>query len=84
MDTGTIAVLTAAAAAGAMMIFYRRRKRRLLSALYGTATGIGALMLVSCFGGYIGAEIPLNAFNVFGSALLGTPFVVLITVLRFI
>ncbi len=84
MDSEAIALLAGIAAAGAMLLFYRRRKRRLLSALYGAATGMGALLLVNFFGSYIGAEIPLNAFNVFGSALLGAPFVVLITVLRFL
>jgi len=80
----TILVLACAAAAVAMLLFYRRRKHRLLSALYGAVTGIGALLVMNCFGGYIGAELPLNPFNLTGSALLGAPFVVMMTILRYL
>lgn len=84
MDTDTLLVIACAAAAGAMLLFYRRRRRRLRSVLFGALTGLAALLLVNGSGIYTGAYLPLNAFNVTGSALLGAPFVVFITVLRYL
>ena len=65
-----------------MIIYYIRRKRRLLSAFFGMFTGFAALLAVNCFGGYIGVELPLNLFNVCGSAVLGIPFVALMIIVN--
>lgn len=58
-----------------MFVYYIRRKRRLLSAFFGMFSGFAALLLVNRFGGCIGAELPLNLFNLCGSMVLGIPFV---------
>lgn len=65
-----------------MFIYYIRRKRRLLSAFFGVFSGFAALLLVNRFGGYIGAELPLNLFNLCGSMVLGIPFVALMIIVN--
>ncbi|MBR2284021.1 MAG: pro-sigmaK processing inhibitor BofA family protein [Ruminococcus sp.] len=64
-----------------MLIWYDRRRHRLRSFLAGAVSGLAALMLVNIFGGYIGTSLHLNLFNLCGSAVLGVPFVVCMTVL---
>lgn len=58
-----------------MFIYYIRRKKRIISAFFGVFSGFAALLLVNRFGGCIGAELPLNLFNLCGSMVLGIPFV---------
>lgn len=65
-----------------MFVYYIRRKRRLLSAFFGMFSGFAALLLVNRFGGCIGAELPLNLFNLCGSMVLGIPFVALIIIVN--
>lgn len=65
-----------------MFIYYIRRKRRLVSAFFGVFSGFAALLLVNRFGGYIGAELPLNLFNLCGSMVLGIPFVALMIIVN--
>ena len=65
-----------------MLIYYIRRKRRFLSAFFGIFSGFAALLLVNRFGGFIGAELPLNIFNVCGSMVLGIPFVALMIIVN--
>ncbi|MBQ1463488.1 MAG: pro-sigmaK processing inhibitor BofA family protein [Ruminococcus sp.] len=84
MTTDTIFGLVCGLAAAAVIIYYSRQKKRLSHVLFGTMTGLAALCLVSHFGGYFGAALPLNPFNVCGSALLGVPFVVCMVVLKFV
>lgn len=84
MTADTIFGLVCGLAAAAMVIYYSRQKKRLAHVLFGTMTGLAALVLVSHFGAPFGAGLPLNPFNLCGSALLGVPFVVCMIVLKFI
>lgn len=65
-----------------MFIYYIRRKRRLSSAFFGVFSGFVTLLLVNRFGGCIGAELPLNLFNLCGSMVLGIPFVALMIIVN--
>lgn len=73
----TVIVLT-------MLIYYMRRERKILSFVFGAFTGMTALFILNRYGGAIGAEIPLNIFNVGGSAVLGVPFVAGLVVLKYL
>lgn len=70
------------AAAGIMLIYYIKRERKILSFLFGAVTGAAALIILNKYGGLIGAEIPLNIFNVGGSVVLGVPFVICLVILK--
>lgn len=70
------------AAAGIMLIYYIKRERKILSFLFGALTGAAALIILNKYGGLIGAEIPLNIFNVGGSFVLGVPFVICLVILK--
>ena len=67
-----------------MTIYYLKRRKRTASVLFGSVSGILTLFLVNCFGASFGAELPLNIFNVSGSALLGVPFVAGLIILKYI
>ncbi len=67
-----------------MMIYYSRRERKILSFIFGAFTGMTALFILNRYGGVIGAEIPINIFNVSGSAVLGVPFVAGLVVLKYL
>ena len=67
-----------------MMIYYFRRQRKLLSFIIGAFTGGAALFIVNKYGTLIGANIPLNLFNILGSLILGVPFVVFIVIMNFL
>lgn len=70
------------AAAGIMLIYYIKRERKILSFLFGALTGAAALIILNKYGSLIGAEIPLNIFNVGGSVVLGVPFVICLVILK--
>lgn len=84
MDTGMIFFIACGAALAAMTVYYARRKHKLLSALFGSVSGLTALFLVNLFGGSFGAYLPLNAFNVCGSTVLGAPFVAAMIICKYI
>ncbi|MGN0575403.1 MAG: pro-sigmaK processing inhibitor BofA family protein [Ruminococcus sp.] len=65
-----------------MMIYYIKRERKLLSFLFGAVTGTAALILLNKYGAFIGIDVPLNIFNVSGSAVLGVPFVICLVILQ--
>lgn len=67
-----------------MLVYYSRRDRKILSFIFGSFTGMTALFILNRYGGAIGAEIPLNIFNVGGSAFLGVPFVAGLVVLKYL
>lgn len=80
----TIFVSLCAIAALTMSIYYLTRFKRLKTVFFGTFTGITALLLLNSFGGGFGAALPLNLFNVCGSAVLGVPFLICAVVFKFI
>ncbi len=65
-----------------MVIYYIKRERKLLSFLFGAVTGTAALILLNKYGVFIGIDVPLNIFNVSGSAVLGVPFVICLVILQ--
>lgn len=84
METETLFYGICAAAVLIMLEYFRRRKRKIISFIFGAATGFIALVLVNKYGFMIGADIPLNTFNICGSAVLGVPFVVCLVILNFL
>ena len=84
MDTGMIFWLVCGAVLAAMIVYYARRKHKLLSVLFGSSSGLAALLLVNRFGGELGAYLPLNLFNVCGSTALGAPFVAAMIICKYI
>lgn len=84
MNTETIFFLICAATVLIMLIYYCKRQKKFSTALFGIITGLAALFLVNKFGGIIGAELPLNTFNVCGSAVLGVPFVACLVIIKFL
>lgn len=67
-----------------MFIYYRKSRRRTARFITGTFTGLAALFLLHHFSYVIGMKIPLNIFNICGSAVLGVPFVIFLVILKFI
>lgn len=67
-----------------MIIYYMRRERKILSFAFGAFTGVAALFILNKYGAAFGADIPLNIFNLSGSAVLGVPFVAGLVLLRYI
>lgn len=67
-----------------MLMYYMRRERKVLSFVFGAFTGAAALFILNKYGGFIGADVPLNLFNVSGSAVLGVPFVVGLVILKYL
>ena len=68
----------------AMTIYYFTRMKRFKTLLFGGMTGIIALFILNFFGESWGADLPLNLFNVCGSAVLGVPFVICVVVFNFL
>ncbi len=84
MDTDIIFTAICAMAVLIMAVYYTSRKRRLRCILSGTLTGLVALFLINKYGVFIGADIPVNIFNLSGSIILGVPFVICLAVLEFL
>lgn len=84
MQTDLIFWLICGIAVLVMLVYYSRRDRKVLSFIFGAFTGTAALFILNRYGGAVGAEIPLNVFNVGGSAVLGVPFVAGLVVLKFL
>ncbi|MBR3970725.1 MAG: pro-sigmaK processing inhibitor BofA family protein, partial [Ruminococcus sp.] len=70
MTTDNILYIMYGLAVLVMFIYYIRRRRKFLSAFFGVFSGLAALFLLNKFGGMIGVEMPLNVFNLCGSAVL--------------
>lgn len=68
----------------AMTVYYFTRLKRFKTAIFGVFTGMAALLLLNFFGGGFGVKLPLNLFNVCGSAILGVPFVICIVIFNFL
>ena len=84
METETLFYLICVVAVLIMLEYFRRRKRKIISFIFGAVTGFIALVLVNKYGFVIGADIPLNTFNICGSAVLGVPFVVCLVIINFL
>lgn len=82
--TDVIFYLICGGAAVVMAVYYLRRRHRLSSALFGSISGISALLLLNFFGEAFGAQLPLNVFNVCGSLVLGAPFVASLVIITHI
>ena len=82
MTTDNILYIMYGLAVLVMFIYYIRRRRKFLSAFFGVFSGLAALFLLNKFGGMIGVEMPLNVFNLCGSAVLGIPFVALLIIVN--
>lgn len=76
MDTDMIFAAVCAAAALIMAMYYLRCERRLRAFLFGSFTGLAALFILNRYGAVFSSQLPLNAMNLCGSAVLGVPFVI--------
>ena len=65
-----------------MIIYYLKCKKRVRALIFGAVTGLAALFILNRFGGNFDTYLPLNTFNVIGSAVLGVPFVICMVILR--
>lgn len=82
MDTDTIFKMVCGVVIAIMIIYYFRREKKIMSLITGIFTGEAALFILDKYGEIIGIDVPLNLFNVLGSAVLGVPFVVFIAVVN--
>lgn len=82
MTADNIFWIVCAAAAVIMLIYYIKRERKLLSFFFGALTGAAALVILNEYGSMIGADVPLNTFNIGGSIVLGVPFVICLVILK--
>lgn len=64
-----------------MLVTYIKKKHRILSFIFGSLSGMTALFLLCKYGSGIGAEVPMNFFNLCGSGILGIPFVVFLAII---
>lgn len=67
-----------------MFIYYYLRKNRIISALFGSLSGIIVLLLLNKYGSCIGIVTELNIFNILGSAILGIPFSLVLILVNFL
>ncbi|MBR4626180.1 MAG: pro-sigmaK processing inhibitor BofA family protein [Ruminococcus sp.] len=84
METDIIFAGVCAAAVLIMLLYYIRRGRRLRALLFGSLTGLAALFVLNRYGGSFNTWLPLNTINVFGSAVLGVPFVIFLVILKIV
>lgn len=84
MGTETIFWLICAVSVIIMIIYYSKCRRRVTSFLFGAFTGLAALIMLNRYGCYFEILLPLNIFNVCGSAILGVPFVICLVIINFL
>lgn len=82
MNTDILFAAVCTVAVLIMVIYYLKCKKRLRALIFGAMTGLAALFILNKFGGNFDTRLPLNAFNLAGSAVLGVPFVICMVVLR--
>jgi len=82
MDGDMIFAVVCGAAVLIMAFYYLRREHRVRTLLFGSLTGIAALLILNEYGGRFSTQLPLNVFNVAGSAVLGVPFVIILVLLE--
>lgn len=84
MDTDIIFAAVCGAVILIMAIYYLKREKRLKAILFGSVTGLAALFILNKYGGNFDTELPLNIFNLCGSAVLGVPFVICLVLLKIV
>ena len=84
MDSGYIFKILCGIVSVIMIVYYYRRQKKLFSFFIGAFTGSAALFIVNKYGSIIGMDIPLNLFNISGSIILGTPFVLFLVIMNFL
>ena len=82
MNTDVIFAVICSVTVLIMTVYYMKRKNKLRSVLLGSLTGITALLILDRWGNCFNSELPLNTFNVCGSAVLGVPFVIMLVILK--
>ena len=82
MEDDMIFAFVCVGAAVIMAVYYLTRKRRVRNFLFGSLTGLAALFILNRYGGHFGTMLPLNWFNVSGSAILGVPFVIILVIMK--
>ncbi|MDE5765119.1 MAG: pro-sigmaK processing inhibitor BofA family protein [Ruminococcus sp.] len=84
MRTETLFYIICGTAFIAMLLYYIKRRHKVISFIFGSLSGLVTLFLFNKFGYVAGLEIPLNIFNICGSAVLGIPFVAVIIIINFL
>lgn len=84
MSANVIFLLICAVTVLTMLFYHMKRERRVLSFLFGAVTGFVALVILNKYGSAVGADVPLNIFNISGSAILGVPFVAGLVILKYL
>ncbi|WP_366509017.1 pro-sigmaK processing inhibitor BofA family protein [Ruminococcus sp.] len=84
MNSGYILIIICTIIAVIMGIYYYRREKKVFLFLIGAITGSAALFIINKYGSIIGLTIPLNYFNIFGSVVLGAPFVIFLVIMNFL
>lgn len=82
MDTDFIFAAVCGVVILIMAVYYLKREKRLKALLFGSLTGLAALFILNKYGGNFDTELPLNTFNLCGSAVLGVPFVICLVILK--
>lgn len=82
MDTDFIFAAVCGVVILIMAVYYLKREKRLKALLFGSLTGLAALFILNKYGGNFDTELPLNTFNLCGSAVLGVPFVICFVILK--
>ena len=74
MSAVNIFIIFCAAVFAVMIVYHDRRRHPLRSFAAGAVTGLVSLFAVNYFSESLGIAIPLNTFNICGSAVLGIPY----------
>ena len=82
MDRNMIFAAICCTATVIMSIYYLCRERGVRTVLFGVLTGLTALLILNQYGSMFSTRLPLNVFNVAGSAVLGVPFVIILVLLK--
>ena len=67
-----------------MAIYYLRREHSVRTLLFGALSGLVALLILNQYGSMFSSWLPLNVFNLAGSAVLGVPFVIILVLLKIV
>ncbi|MBR1823611.1 MAG: hypothetical protein IJ779_05200 [Ruminococcus sp.] len=84
MNTDIIFTAVCAVVILIMIHYYSKRPNRLISAIFGTFSGIAAMLALCTFGSMAGIDTELNLFNLIGSAVLGVPYAACVIIMNFL